>query len=76
MRFCIRLPSTETLQHSLFTFAFRRPVDGYRDGEEGSSVVRGLTTVKRGLLAPFAVGTIDQALIAVMKNVKHGLSRA
>ncbi|MDH8576077.1 CRISPR-associated helicase/endonuclease Cas3, partial [Klebsiella pneumoniae] len=28
-----------------------------------------------GLLAPFAVGTIDQALMAVM-NVKHGFVRA
>jgi len=30
---------------------------------------------KRGLLAPFAVGTIDQALMASM-NVKHGFVRA
>ncbi|POZ50716.1 CRISPR-associated helicase/endonuclease Cas3 [Methylovulum psychrotolerans] len=30
---------------------------------------------KRGILAPFAVGTIDQALMAVM-NVKHGFVRA
>ncbi|WP_029697797.1 CRISPR-associated helicase Cas3' [Franconibacter pulveris 1160] len=30
---------------------------------------------KRGLLAPFAVGTLDQALMAVM-NVKHGFVRA
>ncbi|MFH2064521.1 MAG: CRISPR-associated helicase Cas3' [Pseudomonadota bacterium] len=30
---------------------------------------------KRGLLAPFAVGTIDQALMAVM-NVKHGFVRS
>lgn len=30
---------------------------------------------KRGLLAPFAVGTIDQALMAAM-NVKHGFVRA
>ncbi len=29
---------------------------------------------KRGVLAPFAVGTIDQALMAVM-NVKHGFVR-
>jgi len=29
---------------------------------------------KRGILAPFAVGTIDQALMAVM-NVKHGFVR-
>lgn len=30
---------------------------------------------KRGILAPFSVGTIDQALMAVM-NVKHGFVRA
>jgi len=30
---------------------------------------------KRGLLAPFAVGTIDQALMAAM-NIKHGFVRA
>jgi CRISPR-associated endonuclease/helicase Cas3 len=30
---------------------------------------------KRGLLAPFAVGTLDQALMAVM-NVRHGAVRA
>ncbi len=30
---------------------------------------------KRGVLAPFAVGTIDQALMAVL-NVKHGFVRA
>lgn len=30
---------------------------------------------KRGVLAPFAVGTIDQALMAVM-NVKHGFVRS
>jgi len=30
---------------------------------------------KRGILAPFAVGTIDQALMAVL-NVKHGFVRA
>jgi CRISPR-associated endonuclease/helicase Cas3 len=32
-------------------------------------------SAKRGLLAPFAVGTIDQALMASM-NVKHGFVRA
>lgn len=30
---------------------------------------------KRGILAPFAVGTVDQALMAVM-NVRHGMVRA
>ncbi len=42
------------------------------EGEPGSSWFNSL---KRGILAPFAVGTIDQALMAVM-NVKHSPVRA
>ena len=41
------------------------------NGQPGGSWFDGR---KRGLLAPFAVGTIDQALMAVM-NVKHGFVR-
>lgn len=44
-------------------------------GEEGSPGGAWFNHRKRGLLAPFAVGTIDQALMAVM-NVKHGFVRA
>ncbi len=44
-------------------------------GEEGSPGGSWFNQNKRGLLAPFAVGTIDQALMAVM-NVKHGFVRA
>lgn len=44
-------------------------------GEEGSPGGSWFNHNKRGLLAPFAVGTIDQALMAVM-NVKHGFVRA
>ncbi len=43
-------------------------------GEEGTPGGSWFTSSKRGLLAPFAVGTIDQALMAVM-NVKHGFVR-
>jgi CRISPR-associated endonuclease/helicase Cas3 len=42
------------------------------DGQPGYSW---FNSAKRGLLAPFAVGTIDQALMAVM-NVKHGFVRS
>ena len=42
------------------------------EGQPGGSWFDG---AKRGILAPFAVGTIDQALMAVM-NVKHGFVRA
>lgn len=44
-------------------------------GEEGRPGGAWFNQRKRGLLAPFAVGTIDQALMAVM-NVKHGFVRA
>lgn len=43
-------------------------------GEEGQPGKSWFDYRKRGLLAPFAVGTIDQALMAVM-NVKHGFVR-
>lgn len=44
-------------------------------GEEGQPGGAWFAQGKRGILAPFAVGTIDQALMAVM-NVKHGFVRA
>jgi CRISPR-associated endonuclease/helicase Cas3 len=43
-------------------------------GEEGNPDGAWFAQGKRGILAPFAVGTIDQALMAVM-NVKHGFVR-
>ena len=43
-------------------------------GEDGSPGHSWFNSAKRGLLAPFAVGTIDQALMSVM-NVKHGFVR-
>lgn len=44
-------------------------------GEEGRPGGAWFNHAKRGLLAPFAVGTLDQALMATM-NVKHGFVRA
>jgi CRISPR-associated endonuclease/helicase Cas3 len=44
-------------------------------GEDGGVGGSWFSSGKRGILAPFAVGTIDQALMAVM-NVKHGFVRA
>ncbi len=43
-------------------------------GEEANPGGAWFSQSKRGILAPFAVGTIDQALMAVM-NVKHGFVR-
>lgn len=48
---------------------------GTEMGEEGRPGGAWFNQAKRGLLAPFAVGTIDQALMAAM-NVKHGFVRA
>lgn len=47
----------------------------YSLGEEGMVGRSWFSTKKRGVLAPFAVGTIDQALMAVL-NVRHGFVRA
>jgi len=44
-------------------------------GVEGNPDGSWFQSSKRGILAPFAVGTVDQALMAVM-NVKHGFIRA
>ncbi|MCU8269051.1 CRISPR-associated helicase Cas3' [Vibrio vulnificus] len=44
-------------------------------GEEGKPGSSWFNASKRGLLAPFAVGTLDQALMAAM-NVRHGFVRA
>lgn len=43
-------------------------------GAEGNPDGAWFAQGKRGILAPFAVGTVDQALMAVM-NVKHGFVR-
>lgn len=43
-------------------------------GEDGNPGGAWFSQGKRGILAPFAVGTVDQALMAVM-NVKHGFVR-
>ncbi len=51
--------------------AWLRQTDLGGDGQPGKSW---FDSRKRGLLAPFSVGTIDQALMAAM-NVKHGFVR-
>ena len=49
--------------------------DQYPGGEELRPGGAWFAPIKRALLYPFGVGTIDQALLAVM-NVKHGFVRA
>lgn len=55
----------------LHSSAWLRDTELGADGSPGHSWFNG---AKRGLLAPFAVGTVDQALMGVM-NVKHGFVR-
>jgi len=43
-------------------------------GEDGDAGRSWFDSSKRGILAPFAVGTVDQALMAVM-NVRHSMVR-
>lgn len=61
-------------RHSLLLHANAWLVDTDM-GEEGRPGGAWFHHAKRGLLAPFAVGTIDQALMAAM-HVKHGFVRA
>ncbi|WP_342322560.1 CRISPR-associated helicase Cas3' [Kosakonia sp. BYX6] len=72
--FLKQIASGETPQQSLLLHSGAWLQDT-EIGEEGSPGGAWFNQNKRGLLAPFAVGTIDQALMAVM-NVKHGFVRA
>jgi len=57
--------------HLVHSTAWLHDVTLGEDGDSGGSWFDG---TKRGILAPFAVGTVDQALMAVM-NVRHGFVR-
>lgn len=72
--FLEQIVSAETPKRSLLLHSGAWLLDTTM-GEEGSPGGSWFNQSKRGLLAPFAVGTIDQALMAVM-NVKHGFVRA
>ncbi|NCB56760.1 MAG: CRISPR-associated helicase Cas3' [Gammaproteobacteria bacterium] len=72
--FLEQIVSAETPKRSLLLHSGAWLLDTAM-GEEGCPGGSWFNQSKRGLLAPFAVGTIDQALMAVM-NVKHGFVRA
>lgn len=59
----------------LHSNAWLEKLEKTKMGEEGQPGKSWFNASKRGLLAPFAVGTLDQALMAVM-NVRHGSVRA
>jgi len=45
-------------------------------GEEGAPGREWFNTLKRAILAPFGVGTLDQALLAVLPDVRHSFVRS
>ncbi len=73
-RYLLTILSEGSSQRSLLLHsnAWLLETDLGEDGRPGGSW---FNSSKRGLLAPFAVGTVDQALMAAM-NVKHGFVRA
>lgn len=73
--FLEQIVSAETPKRSLLLHSGAWLLLDTEIGEEGKPGGAWFNQNKRGLLAPFAVGTIDQALMAVM-NVKHGFVRA
>ena len=74
-QFLDRIVGPETPNRALLLHSGARLLNQSEMGEEGQPGGAWFNQSKRGLLAPFAVGTIDQALMAVM-NVKHGFVRA
>ncbi len=74
-QFLDRIVGPDTPNRALLLHSGAWLLDNSEMGEEGRPGGAWFNQSKRGLLAPFAVGTIDQALMAVM-NVKHGFVRA
>lgn len=74
-QFLERIIGPSTPNRALLLHSGAWLLDNSEMGEEGRPGGAWFNHSKRGLLAPFAVGTIDQALMAVM-NVKHGFVRA
>jgi len=68
------LEADQPLRRSLLVHGSAALLEEAELGEDGAPGRSWFTSTKRGLLAPFAVGTIDQALMAVM-NVRHGFVR-
>ncbi len=74
-RFLSKVLAEDCQHRSLLLHSNAWLFDTDMGGEEGRPGGAWFDQGKRGLLAPFAVGTIDQALMAAM-SVKHGFVRA
>ncbi|HSV55891.1 MAG TPA: CRISPR-associated helicase Cas3', partial [Magnetospirillaceae bacterium] len=68
------LEADQPHRQSLLIHGSAKLLEDLELGEDGSPGGSWFKSTKRELLAPFAVGTIDQALMAVM-NVRHGFVR-
>lgn len=68
------LEADQPYRRSLLVHGSAHLLENFELGEEGKPGGSWFQSTKRALLAPFAVGTIDQALMAVM-NVRHGFVR-
>ena len=68
------LEDTVRLLHSMAWLVDENLPEMQFDTEEKAYAARWLLPVRRGLLAPYAVGTVDQAMMAVLM-VKYGVLR-
>ena len=68
------LKAVETTGAAIRLSHGRAWLDNYKVGVSGPELPSWFEPSKRGLIYPFAVGTIDQALLSVM-NVKHSFVR-
>ncbi|NTU67618.1 MAG: CRISPR-associated helicase Cas3' [Chlorobiaceae bacterium] len=73
-QFLERVLEPHSLHREAFLLHGNARLKEFELGQDGAPGGAWFNTAKRGLLAPFAVGTIDQALMAAM-NVKHGFVR-
>ncbi len=74
-KFLARILETDSPGNNILLLHGRAWLKATELGADGGPGSSWFNTRKRGLLAPFAVGTLDQALMAAM-NVKHGFVRA
>jgi len=73
-RFLDKVLTPDCHHRSLLLHGSAHLLEQLEMGEDARPGGAWFNQAKRGLLAPFAVGTLDQALMAVM-NVKHGFVR-
>jgi CRISPR-associated endonuclease/helicase Cas3 len=63
-------------KHAFLLHGGDRQLQDTELGEEGAPGGEWFNSLKRAILAPFGVGTIDQALLAVLPDVRHSFLRS